>query len=147
MQPGNRRRFDTRGRHDRSVAWQPPGSEPLPEGRHAVVRDKDFDCPCSQCNSCGGTVDLRAILWFDEWPVRAPAGGGVEEAEGERARTLHLSLTHVPFERIECSAGCEISPDDWEVVLAAAFLSLCRRYAAAADEGAAALRAAEADGA
>ena len=33
-----------------------------------------------------------------------------------------------------CTSGCELTRDEWEVVLGAAFLEICQKYAEAAKE-------------
>lgn len=146
MQPGEIRRFE---RPERKGAAPPERPLTLPEEGEAVVLDRRFPCPCDRCTVCGGHVDLTLILWVDNWPVRAPEGDevGIQEA-AVRARTLHLSLAPRGLDRqTECSEGCEIAPEEWDAIEAAAFLSMCRAYTGAVDALRAAGAAASEDGA
>lgn len=142
MQPGNSRRFETRQERreregDRSV--KKFGDVGMPVPGHAVVLERRFLCPCERCETCGGTVSLTAIVWVDDWPVNTPESPEEAITErpegGPRVRSLHLSLAPTGLEdQKKCSAGCEISPDEWEVIEGAAFLSMCRAYAAFSDD-------------
>lgn len=144
MQPGNFRKFETRRERrerqragDRSV--KKFGDVGMPVPGHAVVLERRFLCPCERCGDCEGTVQLTAICWVDDWPVNTPEseGGVVTERPegGPRVRSLHLSIAPTGLEAQKtCSEGCGISDDEWEVIEGAAFLSMCRAYAAYADD-------------
>lgn len=147
MQPGSFRRFETRRERrekqregDRSVKkFGGAGDVGMPVPGHAVVLERAFPCPCERCETCGGTVSLTAVVWVDDWPLNTPESPEEAVTErpegGPRVRSLHLSLAPTGLEeQKKCSAGCEISPDEWEVIEGAAFLSMCRAYTAFSDE-------------
>ena len=137
MQPDDVRWFDS---PDRSVR---PGETPddqvrFPEGGKAVVLRRAFPCPCTQCDVCGGEVDLTAVLWMDDWPVDTPEVGEDvrERPQDQRCRSFHLTIAPEGLEKQKtCSAGCELSPEDWELAYAVAFLALTLRYAREAGGG------------
>lgn len=158
MQPGELRKFERPRRRRRHPGTAVPG-EPafaFPEEGRAVVLDRTFPCPCERCRVCGGTVEVTAILWYDEWPVGPPDAPDAPDGEGlpdyspteNLCHTLHLSVAPKHLDKQKaCSRGCEIAPEEWGVVEASAFLDLCRGYAKRAAEFAAAVKKATEDGA
>lgn len=141
----------TRGRRARGAgappAYPPPVQElfVLPMGGQGVHLNRAMDCPrCLEDpelhDDVRGVVVVSFSLHYAALPLEL--GGFERPAVG-----LGLTATPrlVPGPRVSdgmggwsdpepravtaCTAGCELTRDEWEVVLGAAFLEICQKYA------------------
>jgi hypothetical protein len=117
----------------------------LPEGGQGVHLNRAMDCPrCLERGPGEGVVVVSFSLHYAALPLEL--GGAEHPAVG-----LGLTATPrlMPGPRVSdgmggwsdpepravtaCTAGCELTRDEWEVVLGAAFLEICQRYAETAE--------------
>ena len=105
----------------------------LPEGGRGVHLNRAMDCPrCLEnlVDDVRGVVVVSFSLHYAELPLEL---GGLEHPAVGLGLTATPRLTAGPDDEphavTACTAGCELTRDEWEVVLGAAFLEICQKYA------------------
>jgi len=135
----------TRGRKVKVVGGQPAPPLPvcpppvqdlfvLPMGGQGVHLNRAMDCPrCLEDPELHDDVRGVVVVSFSLHYAALP----LEMSDGRLAVGLGLTATprlavgpgDEPRPVTACTAGCELTRDEWEVVLGAAFLEICARYA------------------
>lgn len=124
-------------------AYPPPVQElfVLPVGGQGVHLNRALNCPrCLDNPELHDDVRGVVVVSFSLHYAKLPRELGVFERPA-----VGLGLTATPRlvgdENGEaravtrCSAGCELTRDEWEIVLGAAFLDVCAEYAKTAIKG------------
>ena len=141
----------TRGRRARGAgagsappAYPPPVQElfVLPLGGQGVHLSRALDCPrCLEHAPPGvacGVVAVSFSLHYAELPREMGGNGAVGigmtatprlEAGPRVSDGMGGWSEPVPRVTTGCTKGCELTRDEWEVVLGAAFLDVCAEYA------------------
>jgi hypothetical protein len=107
----------------------------LPVGGQGVHLNRAMDCPrCLERGPGEGVVVVSFSLHYAALPLEL--GGFPAVGLGLTATPRLVAGERSPDEPhavTACTAGCELTRDEWEVVLGAAFLEICQKYAEVAD--------------